>query len=318
MLVPRILVLVLCLLCLTASAPAHADRVEASTLYKKGLRSYRAGQLGQAMSQFQASEEADPTYPFPAFALGRIYHELFDQETRHYQDAVDAYTRLKLLLQANPPSEKQRALYQTYYFFGLLQLKGGDYEGALGAFRDFQRLESDFSNSEDVYNAVGIALYYLDQYDKAVEEFQRALAVDPDYAEARFNLRSVFTRLAAYNEAVAISRAGEIQLAMEKIQQLKEWAPRYLPARRLEAKLYLEMARESDALRVYEEILGVDPTHPITYQIRLQLAKLLEKHGRPKRSLELLEQNLRMFPVVKDKRAEQEVRATVQRLRGAL
>ncbi len=69
-----------------------------------------------------------------------------------------------------------------------------------------------------------------------MEEFQRALVIDPDYAEARFNLRSVFTRLAAYNEAVAISRVGELVLAMEKVQQLKEWAPRYLPGRRLEAK----------------------------------------------------------------------------------
>ncbi len=313
--VPRILVLLL--LCLVAVAPAHADRKDATTLYKQGLRAYRAGQLEPAITLFKASEEADATYPFPAFALGRIYQELFDQQPRHYKDAVDAYTRLKLLLQANPPAEAQRALYQTYYFFGLLQLKGGDYDNALASFQDFQRLEPAFSNPQDVHNAVGIALYYLDQYDKAVEEFQRALAINPDFAEARFNLRSVFTRLAAYNEAVAISRVGELVLAMEKVQQLKEWAPRYLPGRRLEAKLYQEMGRDDDALRVYEEILGVDQTHPITYAIRLNMAQLLVKRQQRGRALVLLDQALKLFPHVDDERSERQVLQLAQQLREA-
>ncbi|MDF1551489.1 MAG: tetratricopeptide repeat protein [Deferrisomatales bacterium] len=314
--VPRILALWL-LLCLVAVAPAHADRDDATALYKKGLRSYRAGQLEAAIALFQASEEADPTYPFPAFALGRIYHELFDQETRHYQGAVDAYARLLLLLQANPPAESQRALYQAHYFLGLLQLKGGEYENALDSLHTFQRLEPAFSNPGDVLNAIGIALYYLDQYDQAVEAFRQALVLDPDYAEARFNLRSVFTRLAAYNEAVAISRVGELDLAMEKVQQLKEWAPRYLPGRRLEAKLYQEMGREDEALRVYEEILGVDQTHPITYVIRLNMAQLLVKRQQRERALELLEQALQLFPQVEDERSKHQVLQLAQQLRGA-
>ncbi|HSH69706.1 MAG TPA: tetratricopeptide repeat protein [Deferrisomatales bacterium] len=312
--VPRILALLL--LCLAVVVPAHADRDDATALYKKGLRSYRAGQLEGAIALFRASEEADPTYPFPAFALGRIYHELFDQETRHYQDAVDAYTRLQLLLQANPPAESQRALYQAYYFLGLLQLKGGEYENALDSLHTFQRLEPAFSNPGDVLNAIGIALYYLDQYDQAVEAFRQALVLDPDYAEARFNLRSVFTRLAAYNEAVAISRVGELELAMEKVQQLKEWAPRYLPGRRLEAKLYQEMGREDEALRVYEEILGVDQTHPITYVIRLNMAQLLVKRQQRERALELLEQALQLFPQVEDERSKRQVLQLAQQLRG--
>jgi tetratricopeptide (TPR) repeat protein len=314
MTVTRMLVLPL-LLGLLASAPAHADRGEATTLYKNGLRAYRGGQMEQANALFRASEDADPTYPFPAFALGRIYHERFNQTTRHYQDAVDAYTRLKLLLQATPPPEKQRALYQTYYFLGLLELKGGEYQAALDSLRAFQQVEPAFSNPQDVYNAIGIALYYLDQYDQAVEAFRQALVLAPDYAEARFNLRSVFTRLAAYNEAVAISRVGELQLAMEKVGQLKEWAPRYLPGRRLEAKLLLSLGREDDALRVYEEILGVDQTHPITYVIRLDMAQLLVKRQQLKRALELLEQDLQLFPVVEDQRSQQRVLELARQLR---
>lgn len=300
-----------------AAVPALADRSAAGETYKKGLRAYRAGQLPEAIELFRASEEQDPTYPFPAFALARIFHNRFDQETRDYQPAVDTYNRLKLILQANPPSEKHRALYQTYYFLGLLQLKGGEYAAALESLRMFQRLEPAFANPADVDNAIGIALYYLDQYDQAVEEFRKALALNPDYAEARFNLRSVFTRLAAFNEAVALSRAGELDLALEKIQQLKEWAPRYLPGRRLEAKLHQELGQEDKAIQVYEEVLGLDSTHPITYGIRFNLAQLLVKHAQQARALELLEQALALFPQVEDERAKRQVLELATHLRAA-
>ena len=310
-------ILLFALLCLGAAVSAAADRDAAGETYKKGLRAYRAGQLPEAIQLFQAAEEQDSTYPFPAFALARIFHNRFDQETRDYQSAVDTCTRLKLVLQANPPPEKHRALYQTYYFLGLLQLKGGEYVAALDSLRAFQRLEPAFSNPADVQNAIGIALYYLDQYDQAVEEFRMALVLNPDYAEARFNLRSVFTRLSVFNEAVALSRAGELELAMEKTRQLKEWAPRYLPGRRLEAKLYQELGQENKAVQIYEEILGVDQTHPITYVIRFNLAQLLVKQERKARALELLEQALALFPQVDDERSQRQVMDLAKQLRAA-
>jgi len=295
---------------------AAASLDEARARYKEGLRAYRAGNLQEAFTLFRSSEDADPTYPFSPFALGRIYQELFNQETRHYQDAVAAYERVILLLRARPPEAKDRALYQVLYFRGLLYLRGGDYEQALDSLRDFLEVYPDFDNPAEVHNAIGISLYYQDQYDKAVEHFRTAIARNPEYAEARFNLRSVFTRLAVYNEAVALARSGEMELAMDKVARLKEFAPRYLPGRRLEVQILERLGRSDDALRVCGEALGFDPSDPLTYPLRLEMARLLADRGRGQEAIGLLAENLRRFPEIGDERVRREVTDLMLKLGG--
>lgn len=289
---------------------------EARTAYKAGVRAYRGGDIKEALRLFRASEQADPAYPFPPFALGRIYHELFDQETRFYEEGVAFYGRVTLLLRINPPPTKDRALYQVLYFLGLLYLKGGDYELAQAALQQFLELSPDFDNLPAVHNAIGIALYYQDQYDGAVEHFRTALVRDPSFAEARFNLRSVFTRLAVYNEAVVLSRAGESELALEKIERLKEFAPRYLPGRRLEARLLSHVGQPEEALRVYSEVLGFDPDAPLTFGVRLEMARLLATRGRTEEARGLLLDNLSRFPELGDERLQREALEMLAKLGG--
>ncbi len=301
-------------------APAFAgetSRPAARELYKKGLRAFRAGQIGQALETFRRAEDTDPTYPFPPFALARIYHQLFEQEMSHYRDAAEAYDRAVLLLEISPPGPRERALYQAYYFQGLLLLKGGEYVRALRAFDRFLEVYPDFYNLEVVHNARGIALYYMDQFDQAVAAFREALKVQPDLAEARFNLRSVYTRLSTYNEALASARAGDLETALDRIGRLREYAPRYLPGRRLEADLLARLGRTDEAGRVYREILALAPSAPISYGVRLSLARLLEARGDTAGALELLRENLRRFPRIADHLARRETEALLKRLEAA-
>jgi len=293
---------------------AQATRDDAVARYREGLRLYRAGNLTGAVEVFQRAEEADPTYPHPAFALARIYHYFFDQRMRHYEDAVQQYQRLEILLRAEPPSEKDKALLQSYYYQGLLYLRGGEYSKAIESLQKFLLAQPTFSDPASVHNAIGIALYYLDQYDQAVQTFRQALAVNPDSAEARFNLRSVFTRIAVYNEALAVFRIGEIIAAYEKVQRLKEFAPRYSPGRRLEAKLLQAMGRPGDALRVYAETLGFDPSDPVTYSVRLEMARLHEAMGESEAVVQLLTENLRRFPVPPDESSKRELMQLLSRV----
>ncbi len=301
-----------------AACPGRASATlnEARAAYKEGMRAYRAGSLDEALALFRRSEDADPTYPFSPFALGRIYQQLFDQETRNYEEAVNAYERVVLLLRASPPAPKDRALYQVLYFLGLLYLKGGDYAQAQASLQQFLEIYPDFDNPQDVHNAMGISLYYQDQYDKAVDHFRTALARDPEYAEARFNLRSVFTRLAVYNEAMVLARAGEMELALDKVGRLKEFAPRYLPGRRLEGMVLQRLGRAEEAVKVYEEALGFDPGDPLTYPIRLELAKILANQGKRDEALGHLAENLRRFPAIGDERVQKEATDLRARLEG--
>ena len=130
----------------------------------------------------------------------------------------------------------------------------------------------------------------------ARSSFETALALDPDQPEARFNLRSVFTRLAVYNEAMANARAWNVEAAFEGVAALKEFAPRYLPGRRLEANLLLKVGRIDEAMAVLGEILALDPDHPLTFGVRMDLAKLLTTQGKKDQAVELLRENLKRFP----------------------
>ncbi len=283
-------------------------------LYKQGLRAYRAGNIEQAIDRFRRSEDADPTYPYPAFALGRIYHQLFVQEMRYYRDAVEAYDRVAVLLRIDPPSAGERSLYQAFFFRGLLLLKGGDYAAAIRSLTEFQELLPDFYAPEQVHNAIGIAHYYQDQYDEAVSSFKAALDDKPDYPEARFNLRSVYTRLATYNEAVAAARAADVDTALAKAARLREFAPRYLPGRQLEADLLRQLGELGPAEAAYREIVALGPGNPISYTARLELAKLLAGRNRVGEALDLLMENRKRFPRVPDPEAKRELDALVRRL----
>lgn len=290
---PVFALLTLALLGAAASAVAAGDG--ARDLYREGVRAYRAGRLDEAMSRFRSSEEADPTYPYPVFALARLYHELYDAEHLHYEEAAAHYARLALLLQANPPGEREKALHQAYYFQGLLCLSGGENDRALEALRRFLVVSPDFYNLEVVHNAVGVALYYRQSYDEAAEAFRRALAVKPDYVPAALNLRGVFRRLTAYHDALAAARAGDLDDALDRVQTLRLQAPGYLRGIQLEAGILRDLGRTDEALCSYREALAVDPSHPVTHDVRLEMAKLLGQRGQIEAAVGILNEDLRWF-----------------------
>ncbi len=299
--------LVLALAVVFASTGYAGNRKEARTLYKKGLWDFRSGNIEAAVEHFALSAEKDPDFPHPWLALGRIYQESFETTMHGYAEAVDAYTSLSEILIRNPPDERAKDLLQGYYFMGQLHLKGGDYTKALWALEKFIEVYPDFGKLGNVYNSIGIAYYYLDQYNRAVVNFKRALEHDATLTEARFNLRSVFTRVTAFNEALVLQRAGEPEKALRRLIKLRDLAPRYLAGRRLEAKLMGDLGKPEEAVLIYNEILGFQPNNPETYWMRIDMAKTLISLGENDQAKNVLLENLARFPEQQDQRARMEV-----------
>lgn len=276
-------------------------------LYKRGMADYKAGRADDALAKFKASSEASPSYPQPLLAAGMIHLDKFEREMHGYEEAEEAFEKLIALLLVTQPDPSERDLYQGFYYKGLLNLKGGDYRAALMELDKFSEVYPDFSSMAAVHNARGIAFYYLDQYDQAVAAFKKALEIDAGFAEARFNLRSVFTRVTAYNEAMVLYRAGELERAMKRLDVLSDIAPRYLAGRRLEAKILTDQKKYDEAITVYEEILSFQPNDPETYWMRIEMARTLMGLGRRDEARTALLENLSRFPNVEDQRARMEV-----------
>jgi tetratricopeptide (TPR) repeat protein len=297
-----------------SAASVRRDSREARLHFKEGAKLHRAGDLEGAVEAYRAACEADPEYPQALLGLGKAYQELFEREMRWYAEAVDAYDRLTALLLAAPQDSWDRELFQVYFQQGLLFLKGGEFERAARSLDKFLSLSPDDLRAADAYNALGIAQYYLNQYDLAVGHFKKALDLDPGNAAARFNLRSVFTRLSAYNEAQVYFRAKDYDRALARLNQLKEFAPRYIPGRRLEGTILVRTGRVEEGLRVYREILSIYPDHPLSYWVRIETAREMVALERYDEAQELLMDNLSRFPDVEDEQARREMTALLVRI----
>jgi tetratricopeptide (TPR) repeat protein len=114
----------------------------------------------------------------------------------------DSETLWRHALRASPSSIAHVKL-------GMLLEDAGQSQAAIEHHREAVRLHPDLALA---YNNWGIALGHLERFDEAMEKFQMALTVRPDYPEAQHNL--TITRLRAaqptlHREIQPAERAGQ-------------------------------------------------------------------------------------------------------------
>ncbi len=85
---------------------------------------------------------------------------------------------------------KKREDFVTYWESASAYLKNGQYDKAI---EDYSRAIAIDPNNANAYNGRGIAYRKKDQYDKALEDFNKAIAIDPNSANA-YNGRGIAYR----------------------------------------------------------------------------------------------------------------------------
>lgn len=298
--------LLLCGAAFAAKPKADVDRYSRVT-YKDAMAAMKAGDYSGAARLFEEADKADPSYLLPLLGLGRANQAIFESTMRNYPAAAEAYSKVIERILTSKGDNLSTELYDVYLHQGFLFLKGGEYSKAIASFERFREIRPDYEKMAELLNGLGIAYYYLGEYDRAVVNFKKALDVDGTFSEARFNLRSVFTRITGYNEAQVLYRSGNQEKALARIEKLKEIAPRYLPGRELEARLLVDLKRPEEAVRVFDEILGFYPDNPKTYWIRIEMARALIGLGQRERARTILMDNLARFPDQDDQRARMEL-----------
>lgn len=97
-----------------------------------------------------------------------------------YDKAIEKYTQAISMDNANP---------QNYYNRGFAYIYSNMPHMALEDFTKAVLLKKD----ANYYSAVGVALYYLGEYEKSIEECKKALELDSNLAGARYNLAMSYT-----------------------------------------------------------------------------------------------------------------------------
>ena len=165
-----------------------------------------------------------------------------------------------------------------YLTGGLAKYNRGDYQGAVSDFDAALQINPDYA---EAYNNRGRAKTALGQYQQAIADYEMALQINPDYAEAYNNRGRAKTALGDYKGAIS---------DYDTVLTLN---PDYAEAYSNRAKAKIELGDYKGAVSDLDAALRLDPDDPQAYSNR---AKAKIELGDYKGAVSDLDAALRLDP----------------------
>ena len=279
--------------------------------------------LDRVIGGFERAIDLDPTYADPHYRLGGFYEiqnmpgkaeDAYRKALAIDQGHVGARLRLGRLLKAqNRPSEAmaelETAIHQSPMNPGVQKAFStiffNQYDQTFETMSRQLREVADSSASDPaVCYELGNAQEELGHFDEAAKYYRRALAQDPNHADAHFKLGLVYQQQSLYKEAVlemqaAIQLGTSLRRVHFRLAEILFWLNRYPEAaEQFEQALKtesnytvayyhlglcrLQMGREDDALATFQKYaeLSVDDNRP-----HVQIGEIHRKRGNLQQAL---------------------------------
>ncbi|MGD9522347.1 MAG: tetratricopeptide repeat protein [Gemmatimonadales bacterium] len=165
-----------------------------------------------------------------------------------------------------------------------------DYYGALLCLEDLVGSARAYA---DVYHLRGLCLTMLERPDEALEQFGRALDLNPRYVEAHLHRGLVLNQLGRTSEAAEAFQAAQRAEGPPVGGLSAPVAARLANEHARIGEHYAEAGALPEAIREYERAVSLGP---MFHDLRLRLARLLIEGGNPLRAREELERILELRP----------------------
>ncbi len=135
------------------------------------------------------------------------------------------------------------------------------YDQAIQAYQKAVELAPDYA---EAWIGLGDARQAKGQYDEAIVEYQKALALEPENARVHYGLGKIYyNEKQLYHEAVA------------EYQRAIQMDPKFLEAHLSLGEIYEEKGLYQDAVARYTHVLSIEPNHPgATYGLALAYEKV--------------------------------------------
>ncbi|MBN8231333.1 lipopolysaccharide assembly protein LapB [Corallococcus macrosporus] len=220
-----------------------------------GRGSFEKKQYAQAEQFLTKVVEQNPTFADVYNMLGIIYHDQgqFARAQRAFESALrlnPAYTEAALNLAVIYNDMGKYAEAKEVYQAALSRQKGAP--GELDPYV-MKKVANMYADIGDVFASSGV-------WQKAIEEYRRALAHFPEFVDIRLKLGN------------ALRDAGDNAAAIAEYEQVIAQNPSYIPGRINYGIALYSAGRRDEAVKVWEDVLVRSPGNK-SAQMYLNLVK---------------------------------------------
>lgn len=105
----------------------------------------------------------------------------------------------------------------------------------------------------EAYHDLGNSYYYEGKYDEAIKYYEKVIEIDPDYVEVYYDLGDMFYYQENYDEAIKY---------YEKVIEID---PYYLEAYYTLGYIFYDQQKYDEAIKYYEKVIEIDPDYGYAY-----------------------------------------------------
>lgn len=150
----------------------------------------------------------------------------------------------------------------------------------------------------NLHNLLGLTYHKQSRFPDAIDQFRRALKVNPSYVEAALNLAATLCDLSQYDEAR--EQFSKIQVEVDQTYQLPHLVLGRLANQHAQnGKLYHQAGLKKEAIHEFRKALELFPKMP---DVKLFLGKLYLDENEPEKAKKELEELLELAPDVNEAR----------------
>ena len=272
--------------------PSHAGAGEADRLYSLGRERIAAGDYRHAEQAFTQAVVENP-----------LHGEALLQLASLHSGNILAYAKAEDILFSMPEvagriggKSRDDLLFRSGVAMGNLYVKSGRSAQAVPLLRNVIASAPPGAPLDQAYAMLGLAHYYERLYDDAIFDMRKAIKINPNNADAKFNLKTIRSRLEHFQAGKLFSRLGDRPRAVVEYRKAIDLDPRFIEARhRLGVELYLA-GNAQEALKELRRASLVSAEYRKAHEIRYAEGMALLRLDRTGEAMERFEQTVRARP----------------------
>ena len=239
-----------------------------------GVATYKAGHPRMALRHFITALDREPSFIDAAANIVDVYAAL-QQPANAVAPLQALYERAPYVHQLGEILETLKPIHEAANEAARLTRKGrekvskGQYEAATLLFIE---AATRYPGCVPAWNDLGVTLYRSGNPEAAVEAFERALAVEPGFADSALNLASIFSNAGCPERGIGPLKAAlaedseneEISVLLSELQELI--CKRNLAENKiLRGREMMKSGNVRGAIVKYKEALDVDDENTIAF-----------------------------------------------------